>query len=173
MGVRAWASRHVQELFARGDFAGIVTFTHGLAGRVAFDPFTQRYLRLNAYLLADNTDEALAAIDDLLALGLKPAQREAVVRKALRLYVEKGRKVRARQLAETEAGTRMGDWCREVYEVCFEGSSEYREQMEQQLAGASGDEASELAFYLYLQCKNAGDAQGARKYRAMVEKAAA
>ena len=173
VAVRAWASRHVQTLFARGDFAGVVAFTRSPAGRVAFDPFVQRFLRLNAYLLADHVDEALAAIDDLLSLGLKPAQHEAVVRKALRLYVEKGRKVRARQLAEAEAGTKLGEWCREVYEVCFEGSVRYRKQMEQQLAAATGDEAAELAFYLYLQCRNAGDAAGARKYHAMVEKAAA
>ena len=157
IGKRRILSR-LQRMLADGDFEGALRMLDGKLPQVLFPRYNYLFMRLNALVALDRP---------------KPdRQRIAVLVKAFDYFVEKGDKKRAKGLlasidqTDDEMARRA---CHMAYDIFVSRSSQYIDDFERALDGASDADRLRMMQLLAVQYENRGDHEAARRYASQAE----
>ncbi len=171
IGKRRILSR-LQRMLADGDFEGALRMLDGKLPQVLFPRYNYLFMRLNALVALDRPKEVAQLVDDVLAMRLPDRQRIAVLVKAFDYFVEKGDKKRAKGLlasidqTDDEMARRA---CHMAYDIFVSRSSQYIDDFERALDGASDADRLRMMQLLAVQYENRGDHEAARRYASQAE----
>ena len=163
-----------ERLFGEGDFEGCVRLLERPVVKLVYPRYNQLYMRLNAQMCLDNTQEARRIIEEMLGLKTSDEQRLVLLVRAFNFFVEQEDFDRARELLEElrqKADSEQLAECERTYAIFAEKSSAYVDQMEAELREASGPERTRLLYLLSVQYENRGDDRRAREYLDRVQDA--
>ena len=126
-----------------------------------YPPFNREYMKLNAYLVKDDAEGASRQIDILLTMRSSKRQRDEVVLKSYRFYMEHERYKDAKPLLdeiERTAERPVADESRLIWEIFAENGSSHIGEMEEQYEKAkSPQQRMRLALLIAAQYENAHD----------------
>ena len=170
--VRAIVERRLVELLGRGKIERFLSFSSSVVARALVPPFNLTFMRLNAFLMSGDAQEAAKTIEVLLAAKKSKAQEKEVLVKAYRFFLEQGDVKRAQEqfyqiqercaaLDKKQAGI--------LKDIFIDKRSGHIQAMQSILeSNASGvAERFEAAYLLAVQYRNIGDSQRALLYERM------
>lgn len=166
--LRRYVSNRIQQLYVAGEADMLLDYTKSLPVTSFYPAFNCMYMRLNAYVLKDDVDNAKKILSELLAeKRLDAKQRLAVVTKAFEYYMEHDDYQNAGLLLpelESSGNEPLFAGCRRFYEILANGSTAYVDEMESELKKSKGIRRGQLLYLLARQYENKGDAVIASDY---------
>lgn len=140
--------------------------------RFLFPPYNIEYLKLNAYLMEEDTEKIDAQFDKMLQFHLSKEQDQDLTMKAFNYYLGAENRKKTRELLTRIKGFEEKELTKEaqkLYDILIEKSSSYIADMEKQLADADEENKVFLEFLLYMQYKNANNTKKADVYRSLYQ----
>ncbi|MFR9117359.1 MAG: hypothetical protein ACLVJX_00175 [Merdibacter sp.] len=140
--------------------------------RFLFPPYNIEYLKLNAYLMEEDTEKIDAQFDKMLQFHLSKEQDQDLTMKAFNYYLGAENRKKTRELLTRIKGFEEKELTKEaqkLYDILIEKSSSYIADMEKQLADADEENKVFLEFLLYMQYKNANNTKKADIYRSLYQ----
>lgn len=140
--------------------------------RFLFPPYNIEYLKLNAYLMEEDTEKIDAQFDKMLQFHLSKEQDQDLTMKAFNYYLGAENRKKTRELLTRIKGFEEKELTKEaqkLYDILIEKSTSYIADMEKQLADADEENKVFLEFLLYMQYKNANNTKKADVYRSLYQ----
>ena len=140
--------------------------------RFLFPPYNIEYLKLNAYLMEEDTEKIDAQFDKMLQFHLSKEQDQDLTMKAFNYYLGAENRKKTRELLTRIKGFEEKELTKEaqkLYDILIEKSTSYIADMEKQLADADEENKVFLEFLLYMQYKNAYNTTKADVYRSLYQ----
>lgn len=155
--------RRMQQLVAcirQKDTERFLTLAQSRFTRFLFPPYNIEYLKLNAYLMEEDTEKIDAQFDKMLQFHLSKEQDQDLTMKAFNYYLGAENRKKTRELLTRIKGFEEKELTKEaqkLYDILIEKSTSYIADMEKQLADADEENKVFLEFLLYMQYKNANN----------------
>lgn len=163
----------VEHFFEVEDYQAALDVLDTAMARVAFPTYNRQFMRLNALMSLERTEDATETIDGLLGLKMNRDQKLALYGKALMFFVEVEDRTRAERVLDLIRGLGDADLIEQseqTVEIFLKGSSAYIDRMETALKTArEGGERMRLCQLLAVQYENAGNERRAEQYYDQVE----
>ena len=140
--------------------------------RFLFPPYNIEYLKLNAYLMEEDTEKIDAQFDKMLQFHLSKEQDQDLTMKAFNYYLGAENRKKTRELLTRIKGFEEKELTKEaqkLYDILIEKSTSYIADMEKQLADADEENKVFLEFLLYMQYKNANNTKKADVYHSLYQ----
>ena len=168
--------RKLQRLLDEGRYDELVAYTDTTLVRLYYRNYELTNLKLKAYLLKGDEENARKTLDDLLSQKLPEEQRADLVVRAFNAYLGWGDAEHAHELLDEIESWKDAkyDWkkkkCQRLYDIIILGKSDHIDQMKYELRAAQGADRAWLEYYIALQYQNRGDNKNYRKYRDLAMK---
>ena len=164
----------VEHYFEVEDYQAALDVLDTAMARLAFPTYNRQFMRLNALMSLECTEEATETIDGLLEFKMSRDQKLALYGKALMFFVEVEDRPRAEKVLGLIRGlgdASLTEQSEQTVEIFLKGSSAYIDRMETALkATREGGERMRLCQLLAVQYENAGNERRAEQYYAQVER---
>lgn len=155
--------KRLQTLMAQEKWDEFYALLDSKLAAFLYPEYNRTYLKLNSYLMREDTKSAKKIFDDLLERKLPKMQRIDLVIKAFNFYISQNNGKRAKELlAEIEANDDekmkpVAHECRLMYDTVIGKSSANIEELEREIEGADTLKRGRLEYLLALQYGNKGD----------------
>ena len=153
----------LQSLLAHEQYDELFQLLDAPLTRLLYPEYNLSYFKLNAYLVKEDIQAANKLLEELLSRKLSKRQRYDLVIKGFNIYLSQENRKRAQELLEEieswqdeQMNTIQHD-CRRTYDIVILDSSNYIDEMEQELEGAQGMARGRIEYFLALQYENRGD----------------
>lgn len=167
--------RRMQQLVAcirQKDTERFLNLAQSRFTRFLFPPYNIEYLKLNAYLMEEDTEKIDAQFNKMLQFHLSKEQDQDLTMKAFNYYLGAENRKKTRELLTRIKGFEEKELTKEaqkLYDILIEKSTSYIADMEKQLADADEENKVFLEFLLYMQYKNANNTKKADVYRSLYQ----
>lgn len=132
-----------------------------------FPKFNVEYMKLSYYILEGNQRKVNETFDFLLSMKLPKKQEEEITMRAFNYYVGLTDKDRTKKLIEkinAFSNTKMKDEANMVYDIFILKRGNHIQDVLDQMEYTPEDAQGVNEYLLYVQYKNIGDKENAKKY---------
>lgn len=172
--IRGTTSPHIQTMFAQHKFEELLAYLDTPLVRIGYPKWNRTFMKLNAYLIKGDTENASLVLSELLSVHSSREQRKELILKAFDFYIGMERYDEAGALLPeiNEIVDEVTAKDRQVtYDVLAKGDCSYVEEMKQDMEVAPPMRKAHLAFLLKTQYENLGNAEKATEYEALAKNA--
>lgn len=155
--------KRLQTLMAQEKWDEFYTLLDSKFAAFLYPEYNRTYLKLNSYLMREDTANAKKIFDDLLERKLPKMQRIDLVIKAFNFYISQNNGKRSKELLteieahDDEKMKPVAHECRLMYDTVIRKTSANIEELEREIEEADTLKRGRLEYLLALQYGNKGD----------------
>lgn len=170
--LRRYYEMKVEAFFATGLYDEAFSTLEGLLPRILFTTYAQYRWRFLIHEARGEREMATRMIELMLRMRNSKQRQAQTDVMAFNYFVKIGRKKRAGELLsdiKRSCGEAQARDCQLTYDIVFERSHDFIDQMEGMLTDAAPALRAKLYFLLSKQYANAGNAEESRRYKGLMK----